>query len=144
MNRSSSPHILIVEARFYDSISDQLLSGAAAALREAGVTFETLAVPGALEIPPAIRIASESKKYDGYVALGCVLRGETYHFEVVANESARGITDLGVHYGLCVGNGILTCETGAQAVTRADIKGENKGAAAALAALSLIAIRSRA
>src|SRR6202789_1600401 len=119
-----SANILIVEARFYEQISDGLLDGAAAALEKAGATFDRIAVPGALEIPVAVLFAAKAsegagKTYDGFVALGCVIRGETYHFEVVSNESARGLVDLGLHHGLCIGNGILTVENEAQALVRA-------------------------
>src|SRR5271154_7385713 len=118
-----NPSILIVEARFYSHISDALLDGASAALEKAGAKFDRIAVPGALEIPPAILFAAKAgegagKSYDGYVALGCVIRGETYHFEIVAGESARGIMDLAIGRRLAIGNGILTVETEAQALAR--------------------------
>ncbi|MFN4141685.1 6,7-dimethyl-8-ribityllumazine synthase, partial [Aestuariivirga sp.] len=107
-------HILILEARFYADLCDELCRGAIAAIERAGATWERLAVPGALEIPGAIAIAHETGLYHGYVALGCVLRGETTHYDIVANESARGIMGLTTE-GLCIGNGILTCENEAQA-----------------------------
>ncbi len=135
---SKKPHILIAEARFYEPISDMLAEGAIKALEAAGATYERKSVPGALELTSAIRIADDKKKYDGYVALGCIVRGETYHFEIVANESARGLTWLSVDPGLIIGNGILTCETYEQAEERADPKKQNKGGQAAKAALALL------
>ncbi len=138
-----TPNILIVEARFYAHISDQLLDGATAALEAGGAHFERIAVPGALEIPPAIGFAAKSdKNYDGYIALGCVIRGETYHFEIVSGESARGIMDLGLR-GFCIGNGILTVENEAQALARAGRDGQDKGGDAARACLALIKARAR-
>lgn len=143
-----TPNILIVEARFYAHISDALLDGATAAIEAAGAHFERIAVPGALEISPAILFAARAgegagKTFDGYVALGCVIRGETYHFEIVSNESARGLTDLALDHGLCIGNGILTCENEEQAMARAARDGQDKGGDAARACLALINIRSR-
>jgi len=131
--------ILIVEARFYPEISDALYEGAAKAL--ADVATERVTVPGALEIPAAIRLAA--KRYDGFVALGCVIRGETHHFDVVANESARGLMDLMVRDGLCIGNGILTVEDGAQALHRARPQELDKGGDAARACLALVALKRR-
>jgi 6,7-dimethyl-8-ribityllumazine synthase len=130
-------HLLIVEARFYGALCDELARGSSAAIVGAGATWERLTVPGALEIPGAIALAAASKRYDGYVALGCVLRGETSHYDIVANESARGLMDLTIK-GLAVGNGILTCETEAQAWARARISEMDKGGAAANAALAMI------
>jgi len=136
------PHLLIVEARFYDELSDALLEGAQAALVEAGATADVVTVPGALEIPAAIAFADGSARaYDGYVALGCVIRGETYHFEIVANESSRGLNDLAIRRGLAIGNGILTVENGDQAWARARRTEGDKGGFAARAALSMIALR---
>lgn len=136
------PHLLIVEARFYDELSDALLEGAQAALAEAGATADVVTVPGALEIPAAIAFADGSvRAYDGYVALGCVIRGETYHFEIVANESSRGLNDLAIRRGLAIGNGILTVENGDQAWARARRNEGDKGGFAARAALSMIALR---
>ncbi len=134
--------ILIVEARFYDHLNDMLLSGARAAIEAAGHTHETITVPGALEIPAAVALASESGRYDAYVAIGVVIRGETYHFEIVAGESARGLMALGMD-GLAIGNGILTTENEAQAIVRADPAQLNKGAGAAEAALAMLALRKR-
>ena len=129
--------LLILEARFYAGMCDELARGAIAAIERAGARWERLAVPGALEIPGAISLAAVSKRYDGFVALGCVLRGETTHYEIVANESARGIMDLTMK-GLCIGNGVLTCETEAQAWARAKVTGMDKGGGAAEAALAMI------
>jgi 6,7-dimethyl-8-ribityllumazine synthase len=137
------PRILIVESRYYDGIATSLLDGATAALDLAKAQFERITVSGALEIPPAILFASQSDRgYDGYVALGCVIRGETYHFEIVAGESARGLMDLGLQ-GLCIGNGILTVENEKQAEIRARRDGGDKGGDAARACLSLIETRTR-
>jgi 6,7-dimethyl-8-ribityllumazine synthase len=138
-------HVLIAEARFYDHIADLLLAGARAALDAAGATHETVTVPGALELPGAIAVADASERFDAYVALGCVLRGETYHFEVVANESARGIMTLTLD-GLAIGNGVLTVETEEQALVRARGAadgGSDKGGGAARAALAMLALRDR-
>jgi 6,7-dimethyl-8-ribityllumazine synthase len=136
--------ILIVESRYYDDIATALLDGATAALDKARAQFERVTVTGALEIPPAILFASQSERgYDGYVALGCVIRGETFHFDIVAGESARGLMDLGLQHGLCVGNGILTVEDEAQADVRARRDGGDKGGDAARACLALIELRSR-
>jgi 6,7-dimethyl-8-ribityllumazine synthase len=135
-------HILIVEARFYEHLNDLLLAGARAAIEEAGHTHETLTVPGALEVPAAIALADESGDFHAFVALGVVIRGETYHFEVVCNESARGIMDLSLT-GLAIGNGILTVENEAQALARADAAQLDKGGGAAAAALTMLALRER-
>ncbi len=137
MPASDRPHLLIVEARFYDRISDLLLAGATRALEAAGASFETATVPGALEIPAAIRIALEGGRFDAFVALGCVIRGETSHYDIVAGESARGLMDLALQHEALIGNGILTTDTGAQAQARADPQGKDKGGAAARAALAL-------
>ncbi len=127
---------LIVEARFYGHLNDMLLDGAKAALKEAGHEHETLTVPGALEIPGAISLAIDSTQYDGFVALGVVLRGETYHFEIVSNESARGIMALTLD-GAAIGNGIITVENDAQALARADKGQKDKGGEAAKAAIAM-------
>ena len=134
-------HLLIAEARFYAHLNDMLLEGARGAIEAAGHTHETITVPGALEIPGAIALAAESGKYDAYVALGVVIRGETYHFEIVAGESSRGLMALTMD-GLAVGNGILTVENEAQAIVRANPKHANKGGGAAEAALALLALQS--
>ncbi|KQR83649.1 6,7-dimethyl-8-ribityllumazine synthase [Sphingomonas sp. Leaf343] len=135
-------HILIVEARFYDHLNDLLVAGARAAIEAAGHTHETVTVPGALEIPAAIALAAEADRYDGFVAIGVVIRGETYHFEIVAGESARGIMALTMD-GLAIGNGILTVENEAQALTRARPDEKDKGGEAAKAALALLDLRER-
>jgi 6,7-dimethyl-8-ribityllumazine synthase len=137
------PHLLIVEARFYGNISDLLRAGAVRALELAGASFDTVVVPGALEVPAAISLAQEAAKYDAFVALGCVIRGETSHYDIVAGESARGLIELAIQRGALIGNGILTCDTDAQARTRADPAGKDKGGAAARAALALLQLKSR-
>jgi 6,7-dimethyl-8-ribityllumazine synthase len=142
--------ILIVEARFYDHLADDLLRGAKAALDAAGATYDLVTVPGALEIPAAIAFAEEgghrpagAAAYDGYVALGTVIRGETYHFEIVSNESARGIMELSIGKRLCIGNGVLTVEDEAQALARARPEEGDKGGGAARAALAMVALKQR-
>lgn len=134
--------ILIVEARFYDHLNDLLLDGARSAIEDAGHHHETITVPGALEVPGAIALAAESGRYDGYVALGVVIRGETYHFEIVAGESARGLMALSMD-GLPIGNGILTTENEAQALTRARKSEKDKGGEAAKAALAMLDLKAR-
>ena len=133
---------LIVEARFYDHLNDLLIAGARAALEDAGHKVEVITVPGALEIPGTIAIAAEAGRYDGYVALGVVIRGETYHFEIVAGESARGIMALTMD-GTAIGNGILTVENEAQALTRARPDEKDKGGEAAKAAMALLELKGR-
>ena len=135
-------HVLIVEARFYAHLNDLLLQGTRAAIEAAGHSHETVTVPGALELPAAILLASESGKFDAFVALGIVIRGETYHFEIVAGESARGLMALTLD-GLAIGNGILTVEDEAQALVRADPEQKDKGGEAAKAALALLDLRRR-
>lgn len=134
--------VLIVEARFYDHLNDLLLEGTRAAIEDAGHGHETITVPGALEIPAAIALAAETGRYDAFVALGVVIRGETYHFEIVSNESARGIMALSLD-GLAIGNGILTVENEAQALARARRDDKDKGGEAAKAALAMLALRER-
>jgi len=134
--------VLLVEARFYDHLNDMLLAGARAAVEAAGHSHETITVPGALEVPGAIAMAAETGRYDAYVALGVVIRGETYHFEIVSNESARGVMALTMD-GIPIGNGILTTENEAQAIARADPKHLNKGGGAAEAALAMLALREK-
>ncbi|GAA5105020.1 6,7-dimethyl-8-ribityllumazine synthase [Bartonella jaculi] len=138
-------HVLIVEARFYDEISDALLTGAVNALQKAEASYDIVTVPGALEIPSVIAFAERKNKilYDGYVALGCIIRGETYHFEIVANNSCRALMDLTVHQHLAIGNGILTVENEKQAWARAKQDEKNKGGFAAEAALCMIALKKR-
>ncbi len=130
-------HLLIIEARFYADICDELAKGAIAAIEKAGATWERVDVPGALEIPGGIAAAAKSKRFDGFVALGCVLRGETTHYEIVSGESARGIMDLTMT-GLIIGNGILTCENEIQAWARARVTEMDKGGGAADTALAMI------
>ena len=134
--------ILIVEARFYGHLNDMLIAGAKSAIEAAGHEAEVLTVPGALEIPGAIALALESDQYDGFVAIGVVIRGETYHFEIVAGESARAIMALTMD-GIAIGNGILTVENEDQALVRADPAQKNKGGEAAEAALALLNLQER-
>lgn len=134
--------ILIVEARFYAHLNDMLIAGASAALKAAGHETEVLTVPGALEIPGAIALAAESGEFDGFVAIGVVIGGETYHFEIVAGESARAIMALTMD-GIAIGNGILTVENETQALVRADPVQKDKGGEAAKAALALLALQER-
>jgi len=134
--------VLIVEARFYDHLNDMLIAGARAAIEGAGHQAEIVTVPGALEVPGAIAMAAETGRYDAFVALGVVIRGETYHFEIVSNESARGIMALTMD-GLPIGNGILTTEDEAQAIRRADPAQLDKGGGAAHAALAMLKLRER-
>ncbi len=131
--------ILIVRAPYYKDIGDNLLKGAIAEIEAAGGTHEVVDVPGALEVPTAIGIAERMSNFDGYVALGCVIRGETTHYETVCNDSSRAIQLLGLQ-GLCIGNGILTVENRKQAEVRADVADQNKGGGAAAAALHLVAL----
>ena len=133
---------LIVEARFYDHLNDMLVSGAQAAIKAAGHTSDVLTVPGALEIPGAIALADQSGEYEGYVAIGVVIRGETYHFEIVAGESARGVLALTMD-GIAIGNGILTVENEQQALVRADPKQKDKGGEAAKAAVALYDLKQK-
>lgn len=135
--------VLIVAAPFYRRIADGQIAGARAVLEAAGAEIELLEVPGALEIAPAIRMTAESGRFDGYVALGCVIRGETTHYETVCEESARGVTYLTVALGMAIGNGVLTVENEAQAIARAMPDQMNKGGGAALACLHLIAVARR-
>jgi 6,7-dimethyl-8-ribityllumazine synthase len=133
---------LIVEARFYDHLNDLLIAGTRAALEDAGHKVDVITVPGALEIPGTIAMAAEAGRYDGYVAIGVVIRGETYHFEIVAGESARGIMALTMD-GIAIGNGILTVENEAQALARARPDEKDKGGEAAKAAMALLELKGR-
>ena len=142
------PHILIIEARFYDALSDALLDGAIAALEKSGASYQVVTVPGALEIPAAISFALDAEagggtEFDGYVALGTVIRGETYHFDIVANESCRALIDLAVSESIAIGNGILTVENEAQAWARARRSEKDKGGFAARAALTMIELQKK-
>ena len=144
----SKPHLLIVEARFYDDFADAMLEGATEALKAAGATWDVVTVMGALEIPPAIAMAldaadDEGTHYDGFVALGMVIRGETYHFDIVANESARALMDLAVSESLAIGNGILTVENDEQGWRRAKRSQQDKGGVCATAALTMIALKNK-
>ena len=144
---TDAPHVLIVESRYYEKIAEELLRGAEAELRRAGATFERITVPGAFEIPAAISLAQRADeaagggRYDGYVTLGCVIRGETSHYDYVCAESARKLQDLACDHELALGYGILTCETMEQASARADPAGRNKGGEVAEACLRMIEIR---
>jgi len=141
--------ILVVEARFYDDIADALLQGASRALETAGVTFDRITVPGSLEIPAALAIAVEAaerrgRAYDGAVALGCVIRGDTIHFEIVSMQSARGLMDFAVAHRFPVGNGIITVDNESQAWARARIAEGDKGGDAARAALAMVRLKRAA
>jgi 6,7-dimethyl-8-ribityllumazine synthase len=145
-----APHIMIVEARYYDAICDELLRGAVAAIEAAGATYERFAVPGAFEIPAAIQYSIRShdyfsgrKRFDGYVALGCVIRGETSHYDYVCGESARGLQDLAIQHTLALGYGILTVENEDQAWARAKLDKGNKGGEAAKACLAMLELKRR-
>ncbi|MDO1558700.1 6,7-dimethyl-8-ribityllumazine synthase [Brevundimonas sp. 2R-24] len=143
------PRVLIISAAFYEDIARDLLDGACEVLNEAGARFDVIEVPGALEIPAAVALADDASRrplgaaYDGYVALGCVIRGETYHFEIVADQSAAGLMQLAISRGLCIGNGILTVENEAQAHRRSSPRDLDKGGAAARACLDLIDLKRR-
>lgn len=144
------PRIMIVEARFYEDIADEMVVGAIAALEEANAEFERFTVPGAFEIPAAIKFGmramdfdSNRRRFDGYIALGCVIRGETTHYDYVCGESARGLMDLATRYSLALGYGILTCENRDQAWARASRDGGDKGAFAANTCLEMIAMKNR-
>lgn len=139
-----APRVMIVEARFYDHIADYLLEGTKEALDSVGATYDVYTVPGALEIPAAVKFALDDAKgcqYDAFVALGTVIRGETTHYETVANESSRGLMDLTISHNVALGNGILTVENEAQALDRAMKDRKNKGGGAAMAALEMLALK---
>jgi 6,7-dimethyl-8-ribityllumazine synthase len=146
---AESPHLLIIEARFYEDMADELLRGAEAALTEAGATFDKVSVPGVLEIPAALVFALQAEEnddgevYDGFVALGCVIRGETTHYDIVSNESARALMNLSTEVGLALGNGIQTVENDEQAWARVRVSEKNKGGGAAKAALAMIALKRK-
>ncbi|OQM77549.1 6,7-dimethyl-8-ribityllumazine synthase [Manganibacter manganicus] len=146
--RPEKAHVLIIEARFHDGLADALLEGAIAALKEAGASYDVVTVPGSLEIPAVITFALDGAAeggtaYDGFVALGTVIRGDTYHFDIVANESSRALMDLSVQEAVCIGNGILTTENEEQAWTRARRSEADKGGFAARAALTMIALKQK-
>ncbi len=139
---ASSPHLMVIDAPYYSEISAALLEGVASELDAAKATHDYVAVPGVLEIPAAIAMCEQApKSYDGYVLIGCVIRGETTHYDIVANESARAIMDLSVRQCLAVGNGIQTVENEEQAWARARVSEKNKGGGAARAALEMIALK---
>jgi len=146
---SKGPHLLVIEARFYDDIADELFRGASAALEAAGAAYDRVSVPGVLEIPAALAFALKAARkgrgraYDGFVALGCVIRGETTHYDIVSEQSARALMDLAVEHALAFGNGIQTVENDAQAWARVKVDQKNKGGAAAQAALQMIALKRR-
>ena len=142
------PHILIIEARFYPDVSDALLKGAVTVLERAGCTYDRVEVPGAFEIPAALRMAirsfefySRDRRFDGYIALGCVIRGETTHYDYICAESARKLQDLASEHALALGYGILTCETHEQAMTRARMDRKDKGGDAARTCLAMIEVK---
>lgn len=137
------PHVLIVEARFYEDLANKLVEEASKALKSAGVTYDCIAVPGAFEIPAAIRFAIDSGEYNGYVALGCVIRGETTHYDYVCEESARGLGELGVHYKAAIGYGIVTVENREQAEARIFGSKRNVGKAAAEACLAMMDLKKK-
>ncbi len=145
---ADAPHILIVEARFYEDLADELVRGAVATIESAGATYERIAVPGAFEIPAAVRYAVKSmdfysgrRRFDGYVTLGCVIRGETTHYDYVCGESARALQDLAVAHTLAIGYGIITVENREQAWARASVKHKNKGGGAAQACLDMLELK---
>jgi 6,7-dimethyl-8-ribityllumazine synthase len=143
-----SPHLLVIESRFYEDIADELLRGAVSVIEGAGATYERISVPGTLEIPPVLAMALDAMNrrqthFDGAVCLGCVIRGETKHFDIVSEQSARALMDISVDEGLALGNGILTVENDSQAWARASVDEQNKGGAAADAALAMIVHRKR-
>ena len=145
---TEKPHLMIVEARFYEDIADELVKGAIAEIEKDGATYQRVSVPGCLEIPAAILYALRSmdfftarKRFDGYVGLGCVIRGETTHYDIVCNESARGLQDLALRYALAIGNGVLTVENREQAWARASVAAKNKGGFAARACLDMIVLK---
>ena len=147
-DNAKGARILVVEARYYDDIADMLLAGATKVLKEAGAQFDCISVPGSLEIPTAITIALDAaqkkrRPYDGAVALGCVIRGDTIHFEIVSHLSAKGLMELSVAQKFPIGNGIITVDTEAQAWARASVAEQDKGGDAARAALALIALKQR-
>ncbi|MFZ5609292.1 MAG: 6,7-dimethyl-8-ribityllumazine synthase [Pseudomonadota bacterium] len=134
---ASPPHFLIIEARFYEDIAGELVRGASEALAAEEIAWSRVAVPGALEIPAAIAYAADARRHCAFIALGCVIRGETSHYDIVAGESARALQDLAVSRKLAIGNGILTVENREQALARAQVKGKNKGGDAARAAVAM-------
>jgi 6,7-dimethyl-8-ribityllumazine synthase len=143
MEREIMPHIAIIEARFYEDIADKLLESAQAVLKSSGATFERIKVPGCFEIPAVLAMAFEKETFDGYVTLGCVIRGETSHYDYVCGESARGINQLAMDYGLAVGYGIITAENRQQAEYRANKEQKDVGGRAARACLDMLALKQQ-
>lgn len=143
MADNKAGRVLIVEARFYEKLADEMKAGAIAVLEEAQLAYDVVGVPGGLEIPAAVAFAVPSGKYDGYIALGCVIRGETSHYDNVANEAIRGLQELALMHNLAIGTGILTVENEAQAWARADRKKRNRGGVAALACLHMIGLKAK-
>lgn len=133
--------ILLVVAPYYHELSEKLIAGATTAIYEAGYAAEMITVPGALEIPAAVKLAHDSRRYSAFVALGCVIRGDTSHYDIVSNESAKGLQKIALHHNAAIGNGILTCENMEQALLRAEVAQGNKGGEAARAAIRMIQIR---
>lgn len=141
---ANGPHLLVIDAPYYTEISKSLMEGVGAVLDTAGATHEYVTVPGVLEIPAAVSMAvSSPKNYDGYIVIGCVIRGETTHYEIVSNESARAIMDLSVKHNLAIGNGIQTVENESQAWARAKVSDKNKGGGAAQAAIAMIELKKK-
>ncbi len=138
---TQSPHVLIVEARFYEDIANELVKGAVAYLEGLGVSYEKVTVPGALEIPAVISCAVATNQFAGYVALGCVIRGETTHYDYVCGESARGLNEIAIRERQAIGNGILTVENREQAMVRAKVDQKNKGKSAAEACMAMVNIK---
>jgi 6,7-dimethyl-8-ribityllumazine synthase len=150
MTAASKYHVMIVESTFYPNLAEEMAKGAIQALEEAGASYERFEVPGCLEIPAAVLYGITMKQYrparrrfDGYIALGCVIKGETHHFQIVAEESARGLQNLSTRYAIALGNGIITAYTDEQAIERANVSGDNKGGHAAKACLAMINLKSR-
>ncbi len=135
------PHVMVVEARFYEDVADNLFAGAKAVFDANGATFERFTVPGSLEIPAAVEMGARSGRFDAYLALGCVIRGETTHYDIVAGESSRGLMDLTIKHAIPLGNGILTVESKQQAMARANPSDMDKGGGAAQAALEMVALK---
>jgi 6,7-dimethyl-8-ribityllumazine synthase len=140
---SKAPHVMVAEARFYGDIADMLFDGAKAVFDANGATFERFTVPGSLELPAAIEMGVRAGRFDAYLALGCVIRGETSHYDIVAGESARGLMDVSIRHALALGNGILTVESKAQALARANRADMDKGGGAAQAALEMLVLKQQ-
>ncbi|MFI4988627.1 MAG: 6,7-dimethyl-8-ribityllumazine synthase [Alphaproteobacteria bacterium] len=140
---ADAPHVMIVEARYYEDIADELARGAVAELAAGGASYERFAVPGAFEIPAAVRygLSASGRAFDGFVTLGCVIRGETSHYDLICNECARGLQALALEHALALGFGVLTCDNREQAWARASLTGHNKGAGAARACLAMLALK---